>query len=57
MRTQSEVIVFVPREARQVEHNHEMHTALVQATEREQVLKLTSLKMSNIATPNRPLPR
>ena len=44
MRTQSEVIVFVPREARQVEHNHAMHTALVQATEREQVLKLAAVR-------------
>ena len=39
-----EVVVLVAREARQVEHDHEMHAALVQPAEREQVLKLAAIR-------------
>ena len=35
-RAECEMVVLVAREARQVEHDHEVGTALVQATEREQ---------------------
>ena len=38
------MVVLVPREARQVEHDHEMHAALVQPAEREQVLKLAAIR-------------
>ena len=34
------MVVLVAREARQVEHDHEVHAAFVQPAEREQVLKL-----------------
>jgi hypothetical protein len=44
MRAQREVIVLVPREARKVEHDHEVHAALVQSAEREQVLKLAAIR-------------
>ena len=44
MRTQREVVVLIPREARQVEHDHEMHAALVQPAVREQVLKLAAVR-------------
>ena len=44
MRAQREVVVLVPREARQVEHDHEVNTALVQPAEPEQVLKLTAIR-------------
>jgi hypothetical protein len=44
MRAQREVVVLVPRESRQVEHDNEMHAALVQAAEREQVLKLAAVR-------------
>ena len=43
MRAQREVVVLVPREARQVEHDHEMDAALVQPAVREQVLKLAAI--------------
>jgi hypothetical protein len=43
VRTQSEVVVLVAREAREVEHDHEVHTALVQPAERQQGLKLTAV--------------
>ena len=44
MRTQREVVVLVPREARQVEHDDEVHAALVQPTECEQILKLAAIR-------------
>ena len=44
MRAQREVVVLVPREARQVEHDHEVHAALVHAAEREQVLELAAVR-------------
>ena len=37
------MVVFVAREARQVKHDHEMDAALVQPTERQQVLKLAAV--------------
>ena len=37
------MVVLVAREARQVEHDHEVHAALVQAAEREQLLKLAAV--------------
>jgi hypothetical protein len=43
MRAQREVIVLVARKARQVEHDHEMHAALVQPAVREQVLELAAV--------------
>jgi hypothetical protein len=43
MGAQREVVVLVPREARQVEHDHEMDAALIQPAEREQVLKLAAV--------------
>jgi hypothetical protein len=43
VRAQSEVVVLVAREARQVEHDHEVHAALVQPAEREQGLKLAAI--------------
>ena len=44
MRAEREVVVLVPREARQVEHDHEMHSALVQPAVRQQVLKLAAIR-------------
>jgi hypothetical protein len=44
VRAQREVVVLVPREARQVEHDHEMDAALVQSAVREQVLKLAAIR-------------
>ena len=44
MRAQREVVVLVPREARQVEHDHEMHAALVQPAVRQQVLELAAIR-------------
>ena len=38
------MVVLVAREPRQVEHDHEMDTALVQAAEREQLLKLAAVR-------------
>src|SRR5258705_10105511 len=38
------MVVLVPREARQVEHDHEMHAALIQPAVREQVLKLAAIR-------------
>ena len=38
------MVVLVAREARQVEHDHEMDAALVQAAEREQLLKLAAVR-------------
>jgi hypothetical protein len=43
MRPQREMVVLVAGEARQVEHDHEVHAALVQPTEREQVLELAAI--------------
>jgi hypothetical protein len=43
MRPECEVVVVVPRETRQIEHNHEMDTALVQPAVSEQVLKLAAI--------------
>jgi hypothetical protein len=37
------VIVLVAREARQIEHDHEVHAALVQPAVREQVLELAAI--------------
>ena len=37
------MVVLIAREARQVEHNYEMDTALVQATVREQALELAAV--------------
>jgi len=37
------VVVLVAREARQVEHDHEVHAALVQPAEREEILKLAAV--------------
>jgi hypothetical protein len=42
-RAQREVVVLVPCEARQVEHDHELDAALIQPAEREQVLKLAAV--------------
>ena len=39
-----EVVVLVSREACQVEHDHEVHAALVQPTVREQVLELAAIR-------------
>jgi hypothetical protein len=44
VRAQREVVVLVPRESRQVEHDHEMHAALVQPAIRQQVLELASIR-------------
>jgi hypothetical protein len=44
VRAQREVVVLVAREARQVEHDHEVDAALVQPTEGEQVLKLAAIR-------------
>jgi hypothetical protein len=33
VRAQREMVVLVPREPREIEHDHEMHATLVQATE------------------------
>ena len=38
------MIVLVSREAREVEHDDEVHAALVQATVREQALELTAVR-------------
>jgi len=38
------VVVLVSREARQVEHDHEVHAAFVQPAVREQVLKLAAIR-------------
>jgi hypothetical protein len=37
------MIVLVARKARQVEHDHEVNAALVQAAEGEPILKLTAV--------------
>ena len=39
-----EVVVLVPREARQVEHDHKIDAALVHPAVREQVLKLAAIR-------------
>ena len=44
VRAEREVVVLVPREARQIEHDHEMHAALVQPAVRQQVLKLAAIR-------------
>ena len=38
------MVVLVSREARQVEHDHEVHAAFVQPAVREQVLKLAAIR-------------
>ena len=38
-----EVVVLVPRAARQVEHDHEVHATLVQPAVPEQVRELTAI--------------
>jgi len=43
-RAEREVVVLVPRESRQIEHDHEMDTALVQTGIREQALKLVAVR-------------
>ena len=43
MRAQREVIVLVACEAGQVEHDHEVHAALVQSAECQQVLELAAI--------------
>jgi hypothetical protein len=42
-RPEREVIVSVAREPRQVEHDHEVHAALVLAAERPQILELAAV--------------
>ena len=37
------MVVLVAREARQVEHDHEMDAAFVQPAEREEILKLAAV--------------
>ncbi len=43
-RAQREVVVLVPREARQVEHDHEVDAALVRAAERQQPLQFGAVR-------------
>jgi hypothetical protein len=43
VRTQREVVVLVPRESRQVEHDDKVHVAPIQPAVREQVLKLAAI--------------
>jgi hypothetical protein len=43
VRAQREVVVLVARKAREVEHDHKVHAALIQPTVREQVLELAPI--------------
>ena len=44
VRAQREVVVLVARKARQVEHDHEVHAALVLAAVRQEALELAAVR-------------